>query len=255
MKEKAFYFLCFFVVGNISCTIYLLYQALSYPRFDSEDYYTKDETKAIINQHIKKQSLPGISSFVAYKFESFELAENYRYEVSAEPVYGRLDAPVTIVEYGDIECGYCKTQHAVLKKLVDQSEGKINWVWRSYPSDAHNPLSFRQSSIAYCLFLKKGNKYFWAYLNDVVQDTLLSGNGSDEYLSYAFSYGITKNHLKQCVIQAQRRVLDDIEKGERDLVERTPTLVIMDNLARESSVLVGYHSYNELKSFLGRQFK
>ena len=48
-------------------------------------------------------------------------------------VYGRPDAPVTIVEFGDLECPYCRAAAAPLKQLVDTSEGRVRLVWRHFP--------------------------------------------------------------------------------------------------------------------------
>ncbi len=51
-------------------------------------------------------------------------------------VYGKADAPVTIVEYASLTCGHCKYFHedvfVLLKsKLIDT--GKIRFIYRHYP--------------------------------------------------------------------------------------------------------------------------
>jgi protein-disulfide isomerase len=48
-------------------------------------------------------------------------------------VYGNSEAPVTIVEYGDFECPYCKAAAPVLRSLIDDSEGQVRLVWRHFP--------------------------------------------------------------------------------------------------------------------------
>ncbi|WP_028050302.1 thioredoxin domain-containing protein [Cellulomonas sp. URHD0024] len=48
-------------------------------------------------------------------------------------VYGRLDAPVTILEFGDLECPYCRAAAGPLKELVDSSDGRVRLVWRHFP--------------------------------------------------------------------------------------------------------------------------
>ena len=48
-------------------------------------------------------------------------------------VYGRTDAPVTILEFGDLECPYCRAAAAPLKELVDTSDGRVRLVWRHFP--------------------------------------------------------------------------------------------------------------------------
>ncbi|MEZ0448928.1 DsbA family protein [Cellulomonas sp. ICMP 17802] len=48
-------------------------------------------------------------------------------------VYGRPDAPVTVLEFGDLECPYCRAASPVLRELVDTSDGQVRLVWRHFP--------------------------------------------------------------------------------------------------------------------------
>ncbi len=48
-------------------------------------------------------------------------------------VYGDPAAPVTIVEYGDFECPYCRAAAPVLREVVDDSAGGVRLVWRHFP--------------------------------------------------------------------------------------------------------------------------
>lgn len=56
--------------------------------------------------------------------------------VSTDPdrhVLGAVDAPVTIVEYGDLECPHCRAAEPVLRRLVEGSDGRVRLVWRHFP--------------------------------------------------------------------------------------------------------------------------
>ncbi|GIG22936.1 hypothetical protein Cch01nite_36600 [Cellulomonas chitinilytica] len=48
-------------------------------------------------------------------------------------VYGDPLAPVTVLEYGDLECPYCRAASPVLRELVDTSAGRVRLVWRHFP--------------------------------------------------------------------------------------------------------------------------
>lgn len=48
-------------------------------------------------------------------------------------VLGNPDAPVTVVEYGDLECPYCRGAEPVLRQLVEESDGRVRLVWRHFP--------------------------------------------------------------------------------------------------------------------------
>jgi len=53
-------------------------------------------------------------------------------------VRGRLDAPVTLVEYGDFECPHCGRAELALRALLGASGGDIAFVFRHLPlPDVH----------------------------------------------------------------------------------------------------------------------
>ncbi len=60
------------------------------------------------------------------------------FDLASEHVLGSLDAPVTVVEYGDFECPYCAAAAPILRQLVDESEGRVRLVFRNFPlPDVH----------------------------------------------------------------------------------------------------------------------
>jgi protein-disulfide isomerase len=53
-------------------------------------------------------------------------------------VLGAPDAPVTVLEYGDYECPYCAAAAPVLRRLVEESNGRVRLVFRNFPiADRH----------------------------------------------------------------------------------------------------------------------
>jgi protein-disulfide isomerase len=55
-------------------------------------------------------------------------------------VLGSLDAPVTLVEYGDFACPYCGRAYPLVKRLVEKCGGGVSYIFRHYPIDfGHGP--------------------------------------------------------------------------------------------------------------------
>lgn len=53
-------------------------------------------------------------------------------------IRGNVDAPVTIVEYGDFQCPYCASAAPVLDELQERFGDDLRYVWRHLPlSDVH----------------------------------------------------------------------------------------------------------------------
>lgn len=62
-----------------------------------------------------------------------------RFEVggSMELSKGRLDAPITIIEFSDFECPYCRRAQPTLESLAKTYGDKIRFVFRHYPLPFH----------------------------------------------------------------------------------------------------------------------
>jgi Na+/H+ antiporter NhaA len=53
-------------------------------------------------------------------------------------VRGRMDAPVTLVEYGDFECPYCGQAEPIVRELLAAHDDDLRYVWRHLPlADVH----------------------------------------------------------------------------------------------------------------------
>ena len=52
---------------------------------------------------------------------------------------GPQDAPVTLVEYGDLECPYCSQVNPVIRELRRRLGGRLRYVFRQFPLRAAHP--------------------------------------------------------------------------------------------------------------------
>jgi protein-disulfide isomerase len=54
---------------------------------------------------------------------------------------GPLDAPVTLVEYGDYQCQFCAKAHPILKRVLSRMDGVLRFVFRNFPLSQGHPLA------------------------------------------------------------------------------------------------------------------
>ena len=54
-------------------------------------------------------------------------------------VQGRDDAPVTLVEYGDYECPYCRLVYHDIQGLQEQLGDRLRYVYRHLPIESAHP--------------------------------------------------------------------------------------------------------------------
>lgn len=59
-----------------------------------------------------------------------------RVEVSTEgaPIRGAADAPVTVVEFSDFECPFCKQSYSTVKQVLERYPGKVRLAYRDFPA-------------------------------------------------------------------------------------------------------------------------
>lgn len=76
-----------------------------------------------------------------------------RTSVAGGPMLGRVDAPVTIVEFSDYQCPFCQrffstTFPAIKKDYIDT--GKVRYVFRDFPLDQLHPNARKAAEAAHC---------------------------------------------------------------------------------------------------------
>jgi len=91
-----------------------------------------------------------------------------------DPSKGPKDAEVTIVEFGDHACPYCKSTQASVDLLMTTHPGKVRFVWKSAPSPLH-PGSETAAEAALCAD-RQGK--FWEYHARLFEDPSLSDQAS-----------------------------------------------------------------------------
>jgi protein-disulfide isomerase len=126
-----------------------------------------------------------------------------------EPSIGPMDAPVTLIEYGDFGCTTCKGWYnaGVLDKLRATYGDKLRFVWRDYPIiTAQSP---KAAEAAQCAF-DQGK--FWQYHNLLYQRApALSVN---DLKSYAAELGLDTAHFNQCLDSGEKAAI--VQKSEAD---------------------------------------
>ena len=146
------------------------------------------------------------------------------YEVDPERdhIRGSLDAPVTVVEYGDFECPYCGRAEPEVRELL-RDFADVRYVWPHLPlSDVHpNAEVAAEASEAAA---EQGA--FWP-----MHDLLLSRQDAlspSDLMGYAEQLGLDverfADHLGEHV--GARRIAEDVEGADLSGVSGTPTFFI-----------------------------
>jgi protein-disulfide isomerase len=108
----------------------------------------------------RDQMAPQIRQFLATEALHAELEEGrdidylldpYRIAVDAVgPSKGPEEAPVTVVEFSDFQCPYCKQVVPTIDQALTRYEGKIRVVFRQFPLTSIHPLAYKAAEASLC---------------------------------------------------------------------------------------------------------
>jgi hypothetical protein len=168
-------------------------------------------------------------------------------KLAGTPMTGPADAKVTVVEYSDMQCGFCKKRTADFDALVSKlsKELKIKRYVKSFPLTSVHPWAFRSASAGRCFFDLQGADSFFRWKSQVyAKQDELSVPGVDAFaMDYAYANEIKDQDFRACYLQSKSndKIHADLTEGWALRVRSTPTYYIdgvyvswfLDNLMEE----------------------
>ncbi|MFI6935366.1 Na+/H+ antiporter NhaA [Streptomyces sp. NPDC050287] len=143
-------------------------------------------------------------------------------DIERDHVRGPMDAPVTLLEYGDFECPYCGRAEPVVRELLADF-GDVRYVWRHLPlTDVHpNAQLAAEASEA----AARQNRY-WE-----MHELLLRHQGDlrpRDLLRYAEEIGLDADRFRADLRSGAgaARVAADVESADLSGVSGTPTFFV-----------------------------
>jgi protein-disulfide isomerase len=167
--------------------------------------------------------LPGRTRVRVLLGDSQPLTDLYRdVDPERDHIRGPMEAPVTVVEYGDFECPYCGQAEPAMRDLL-RGFADVRYVWRHLPLNdvhAHAQLAAEASEAA------AAQGAFWE-----MHDLLLEHQtalGLDDLIRYADRLGLDvdrfANDLRNSV--GATNIADDVDSADLSGVSGTPTFFI-----------------------------
>jgi protein-disulfide isomerase len=142
--------------------------------------------------------------------------------VSGRPSRGPEGAKVTVVEFTDYECPFCKRHfNETYPALIAAYEGRIRYVVRNFPLARH-PLAPKAAEAAECAH-EQGR--FWEYHDVLFRTEALD---LESLKRHATGLGLDRSRFDQCLDSGAKAevVRQDMEDGRRYGVSATPTFFI-----------------------------
>src|SRR4051794_19702788 len=137
-------------------------------------------------------------------------------------IRGPLDAPVTVLEYGDFECPYCGQAEPVLRELL-RDFGDVAYAWRHLPLNDVHPNAQRAAEAAEAAAQQGA---FWE-----MHDVLLEHQDALAYrdlLGYARQLGLDVDRFEEAprTRPGAGRIAQDVASAALSAVSGTPTFFV-----------------------------
>lgn len=149
--------------------------------------------------------------------------------VDDDPVLGDKNAKLTLIEFSDYECPFCKRSFDQLlpelkKNYIDT--GKMKLVYRDLPLPFHQN-AHKEAEAAECARAQGGDSVYFKYHDQIFTKTTSNGTGLalDQLPVIAQSLGLNISQFQQCLDSGKFK--DEVDKDIADAgkvgVNGTPT--------------------------------
>lgn len=171
-------------------------------------------------------------------------------------ILGNPDAEISLIEYSDFECPFCKRFHPAARQLVEAFPDTVNWVYRHFPLDFHKPGAQKQAEAAECAADLGGNEAFWRYADLIYERTRSNGNGFPimGLVPLAGEIGLDRGAFKSCLDSGKftNRVNSDFREGAEAGVSGTPGNILINNRTKAVIPRMGAVPFAMLKADVQR---
>jgi protein-disulfide isomerase len=212
----------------------------------------KDQVAAQIRQFLKQQSYNTIKSEfierlkkangVAYSIEPMRV----NVETAGHPARGSADAPVTLVEFSDFQCPYCKSINSTLEKVLLTYGANVRLVFLQFPLHEIHPLAEKAAEASLCAS-EQGK--FWPMHDLLFQE---QANLAVEALrARAARLELDATAFNACLDSGRyaSRIRQDVLEGARLGVSGTPALFV------NGRFLSGARPYEEISSAINDELR
>jgi protein-disulfide isomerase len=155
------------------------------------------------------------------------------------PSLGPLEAPVTIVEFSDFQCPYCKQANGIVKRVLETYGSSVRLVFKQMPLSIH-PDAFKAAQASVCA---NEQERFWEF-----HDLLFGSNdlSIDSLKKYAVSLHLRMNDFESCLNSegSAAAVRRDMQEAIRADVQGTPTFFVNGRILR------GMRTAEDLKNLI-----
>ena len=168
-----------------------------------------------------------VGDIIPFGAKPFDPAKKTLEKGITGPSRGPKNAPVTIVEFGDLQCPACKAAQPAIEGLI-ASEPDARFVFQNFPLEMHN-WAAKGAAYADCV-AQASNDAFWKFIAKTyeTQSDITAENADEKLTALAEGAGVKGADIAACASTPATKAHVDasLALGKSVNVTGTPTLFI-----------------------------
>lgn len=176
---------------------------------------------------------------------------------ASDHIRGANNAQVTMIEYSDMECPFCKRFHPTTQQVLKEYDGKVRLVYRHFPLSFHANAQ-KEAEASECAAELGGNDKFWEYLDKIFERTTSGGTGIavDSLVPLAKEIGLNDTKFKTCLDSGKYApaIQTSLSEGQKAGIDGTPGTIFLAKNGK-SALVPGAVPYSDLKAEIDKLLK
>jgi protein-disulfide isomerase len=168
-----------------------------------------------------------VGEIIPFGARPFDPAKKLLEKGITGPERGPKDAPVTIVEFGDLQCPACKAAQPTIEALV-AAEPNARFVFQNFPLEMHN-WAAKGAAYADCVG-RASNDAFWKFVSKTyeTQSDITADTADAKLTALADGAGVKGSEIAACAAKPETKAHVDasLALGKSVEVTGTPTLFV-----------------------------
>jgi protein-disulfide isomerase len=153
------------------------------------------------------------------------------------PARGPADARVTVVEYSDFQCPYCRQLHQGLRAIA-ASYPQVRFVFKDFPLVKTHPWAMTAALAARCAYVQDP-RAFWKFHDTIFdnQNAISSENVRQKMIEFAAAASLDTRAFRTCIAgpQSAQAVEANIQEAHALKIVSTPTVFVNGRRMNDAS--------------------
>jgi len=151
---------------------------------------------------------------------------------NGSPIMGNIDAPITILEWGDYQCTYCYKFHQNTLNIINEEfikTGKVKIIFKDFPLNGYESKLAAEAS--YCA---QDQQKYWEYHNELYKNWAGERTGwitREALTKFAQIVELNTEEFNKCLDDQkyQNKVNSMYEFGKEIGIDATPSFLVFND--------------------------